>query len=35
MDGRFEPDHVQEEWFEQYVLGTLPEDQAAILNRGC
>lgn len=31
MDGRFGPDHVQEEWFEQYVLGTLPEEQAAIL----
>lgn len=31
MDGKFLPDHVQEEWFEQYVMGTLPEEQAEIL----
>ena len=31
MEGGFSPDHVQDEWFEQYVMGTLPEEQAAIL----
>jgi len=31
MDGKFLPDHVREEWFELYVMGTLPEEQMAIL----
>ena len=31
MDRKYEPDHVDDEWFEQYVMGTLPEEQAALL----
>lgn len=31
MDGNRLPDHVREEWFEQYVMGTLPEEPTEIL----